>query len=71
MVVGALFVPMHLSAQTRITGMVKDQEGKPVEAFISVLEKGSDMISAFADADSKGHYEIEYEGKADSPSYKW
>lgn len=66
MAVGSLFVSTHLSAQTRITGMVKDQEGKPVEAFISVMEKGSDMISAFADADSKGHYEIEYEGKADS-----
>lgn len=61
-----VFLSFNLSAQTVITGTVKDETGKPAEAFISVKAKGDDMISAFADTNDKGEFSVEVELQADS-----
>lgn len=55
-----------LSAQTVIQGTVLDEQGKAAEVFVTVSPKGSGSILAFADADAKGQYRLEFKTEADS-----
>ena len=55
-----------VQAQTTISGHVRDGDGKPVEAFVTLSAKGSEAMEGFTDADAKGYYRIEYTGQADS-----
>lgn len=55
-----------LSAQTIIQGTVLDEQGKPAEVFVTVSPKGAGSILAFADADAKGNYKLEFKTEADS-----
>ncbi len=54
------------SAQTVIQGTVLDDQGKAVDAFVTVSPKDSGSMIAFADTDEKGNYELRFEANADS-----
>ncbi|MBQ0021220.1 MAG: TonB-dependent receptor [Bacteroidales bacterium] len=53
-------------AQTVIQGTVLDEQSKAVDAFVSVSPKGSGSMIAYADADEKGNYKLEFKTDADS-----
>ena len=53
-------------AQITIQGSVLDEHGQPMESFVTVSLKRSRSIIAFADADEKGKYKLEFTTKADS-----
>ncbi len=54
------------SAQTVIHGTVMDEQGKPVDAYITASPKGSVNVLGFADTDTKGIYSMEIKAQADS-----
>ena len=53
-------------AQTVIQGTVLDDQGEAADAFVTVSPKGTSSILAFADADAKGNYKLEFKTAADS-----
>jgi hypothetical protein len=61
-----LFFSCCLSAQTVINGNVKNTEGKPVIATVTVQSKGVLTISGFASTNDFGYYSVVYKGNADS-----
>jgi len=61
-----LAVVSAVQAQITVSGHVRDGDGKPVEAFVTLSAKGSEAMEGFTDADEKGYYRIEYAGQADS-----
>ena len=63
MCVFAIVCPV--TAQTVIQGTVLDEQSKPVDAFITVLPKGSGNMIAYSDTDEKGNYKLEFSTKAD------
>lgn len=64
----AFAIALHsgAQAQTIITGKVVDGEGKAVDAYLTVTEKGKSSILSFADTDGKGRYKLEFKTPADS-----
>ena len=54
------------TAQTTIQGIVLDEQGKAVDAFVTVSPKGSGSMIAYADTDEKGQYKLEFRTDADS-----
>jgi len=61
----ALF-PFAVSAQTIISGNVKNKKGEDLIASVTVQAKGSVAVSGFATSDAKGNYSLNYQGTADS-----
>ena len=55
-----------LHAQTVIEGTVLDAQGKSVDAYVTVVPKGTSSILGFVDTDAKGHYKLEFTTQADS-----
>jgi hypothetical protein len=64
--IGLLFFSCYLSAQTIINGNVKNTEGNPVIATITVQSKGSLVISGYTSTNDDGIYSVTYKGNADS-----
>ena len=54
------------AAQTVIEGTVTDSLGHAVEAYVTVVAKGSSAILNFADTDAKGHYRLSFTATCDS-----
>ncbi len=55
-----------LQAQTVIRGTVLTASGKCVEAYVSVADKATGNILAYADVDTKGTYNLSFKTDADS-----
>ncbi len=53
-------------AQTVITGIVLNLQGKAVDAYVTASVKDAGSIIGFADTDSKGGYRLEFVSQADS-----
>jgi hypothetical protein len=53
-------------AQTVIEGAVTDSLGVAVDAYVTVMPKGTGNIIGFADTDAKGHYKLQFRSGADS-----
>jgi hypothetical protein len=58
--------PFFVSAQTVISGSVKNREGKPVTVSMTVQAKGSNVIGGFSMSDRDGNYTLTYRGTEDS-----
>lgn len=63
-----LVITGMVHAQTVIHGTVTDEQGKPVDAYITASSKGAANILGFADTDIKGGYRMEIRVQADSLS---
>jgi hypothetical protein len=61
-----VFFPFFVSAQTIINGSVKNKEGKPIAASMTVQAKGSNIIGGFSMSDKDGNYNLTYKGTEDS-----
>ncbi|MDE7387617.1 MAG: hypothetical protein K2M97_00020 [Muribaculaceae bacterium] len=53
-------------AQTVITGIVTNPQGKAVDAYVTASAKAGGNIIGFADTDSRGRYKLEFTSQADS-----
>jgi hypothetical protein len=53
-------------AQIVLEGMVLDEHGKPIDAYVTVAAEEAGSILGFSDTDSKGHYRLEVNAKTDS-----
>jgi hypothetical protein len=60
------FFPFFVSAQTIVNGSVKNKEGKPLVASVTVQAKGSNSIAGFSASDKDGNYNLTYKGESDS-----
>lgn len=59
-------VTLTVHAQTVIEGIVLNTDGKVVDAFVTVTQKGTDNILGFVDTDNNGHYKLVFNTTADS-----
>ncbi len=55
-----------MKGQTVIEGVVTDSVGNAVEAYLTVMPKGTGSVIAFADADAKGAYKVSFRADTDS-----
>ena len=62
----SLIIPLFAYSQTTLTGTVKNRQGEPLTANITVQAKGSNTIAGFTTSDEKGNYKLTYKGTADS-----
>lgn len=62
----SLLVPLLAYTQTTLTGTVKNRQGEPLIANITVQAKGSNTIAGFTTSDENGNYKLTYKGTADS-----
>lgn len=61
------FLTNFLFAQNKITGTVLKKNNEPIEdASVVLIKKNTTQISAFAITDSRGFFEIIYDGEIDS-----
>jgi hypothetical protein len=58
--------PFFVSAQTVINGSVKNLNGKPVAASMTVQSAENNAIAGFSTSDKDGNYNLKYKGTADS-----
>jgi CarboxypepD_reg-like domain len=66
-----IFFSNSLFAQNKITGTILKKSNEPIEDVTVVLiKKNTTKISAFAITDSKGFFEIVYDGEIDSVTIK-
>jgi hypothetical protein len=62
----ALWFPFFALSQTVISGNVKNKQGEPLSANVTVQAKGSLTIAGFATTDIQGSYSLIYKGNADT-----
>jgi hypothetical protein len=55
-----------VSAQSVITGNIKNKNGDTLSAIITVQAKGSVTVAGFTSTDANGNYTLKYAGTADS-----